>query len=113
MTRKKWDRSAHEDHGARRASWRRRRARYDEGRRERKGTSMQNSPDTAWGDDRAVLRIGAVPASARTGPPQRPADLVWAQYAIARVILLRRARTKPNATSTSSARICDWRQESG
>ena len=49
MTRRKWDRSAHEDHGARRASWRRRRARCDGGRRERKGTSMQNSPDTALG----------------------------------------------------------------
>ena len=49
MTRRKWDQSAHEDHGARRASWRRRRARCDVGRREWKGTSMQNSPDTTWG----------------------------------------------------------------
>ena len=33
MTRRKWGRSAHEDHRARRASWRRRRARCGGGRR--------------------------------------------------------------------------------
>ena len=49
MTRRRWDRSAHEDHEAHRANSRRRRARCDGERRERKDTSMQQSPDTVWG----------------------------------------------------------------
>ena len=78
MTRGKWGRNAHEDLGARRASAHAEAERRESGR----APPCRTAQIPPGSDDRAILRVSAVPASTRTRPPQRLEDLLWMDHAM-------------------------------